>query len=59
METGKRYSRKRAAIMECLKSTTIHPTAEWIYEQLKPEIPDLSLGDPFTATWLPSKKMAL
>ena len=44
METGKRYSRKRAAIMECLKSTTIHPTAEWIYEQLKPEIPDLSLG---------------
>lgn len=25
-------------------STTCHPTAEWVYLELKPEIPDLSLG---------------
>ena len=40
----KRYSRKREAILHLLKSTACHPTAEWIYAQLKPEIPDLSLS---------------
>lgn len=41
---NKRYSKKREAIINCLKSTTEHPTAEWVYEKLKPEYPDLSLG---------------
>ncbi|NLP09273.1 transcriptional repressor, partial [bacterium] len=27
-----------------LKETEIHPTADWIYAQLKPEFPHLSLG---------------
>lgn len=40
----KRYSPKRDAIMRCLRSTTCHPSAEWVYSQLKPEIPDLSLA---------------
>ena len=40
----KRYSKKREAILDCLKSTTSHPTAEWIYERLKPEYPHLSLA---------------
>lgn len=40
----KRFSRKREAIRNVLMSTTSHPTAEWIYTQLKPEIPDLSLA---------------
>ena len=38
------YSRKRQAIYELLLSTDSHPTAEWIYNSLKPKYPDLSLG---------------
>lgn len=37
-------SRKRDAILEKLRSTETHPTAEWIYLQLKPQFPELSLG---------------
>ena len=39
-----RYSRKRQAILDCLRGTKSHPTAEWIYTQLKPSFPDLSLA---------------
>ncbi len=38
------YSRKRQAIYELLLSTDEHPTAEWIYNNLKSDYPDLSLG---------------
>lgn len=38
------YSRKRQAIYELLLSTKEHPSAEWIYNALKSEYPDLSLG---------------
>lgn len=44
METVRKHSRKREAILACLRSTTCHPTAEWLYQSLKPTIPDLSLG---------------
>ncbi len=44
MPVRENYSRKRVAILEALKGTTVHPTAEWVYEQLKPVYPDLSLG---------------
>ena len=44
MEKKQNFSRKRAAILEVLRSTKSHPTAEWIYQQLKPDYPDLSLG---------------
>ena len=40
----KRYSKKRDAILELIRSTYTHPSAQWIYEELKPKIPDLSLG---------------
>ena len=40
----KKHSKKRDAILECVRSTTSHPGADWVYAQLKPEIPDLSLG---------------
>jgi Fur family peroxide stress response transcriptional regulator len=40
----RKHSRKREAILETIRSTSSHPTAQWIYEQLKPRIPDLSLG---------------
>ena len=41
---ARRTSKKRSAIYEALRSTTAHPSAEQLYAQLKPEIPDLSLG---------------
>ena len=42
--SGKRYSRQRELIFEALKGTTEHPTAEMVYQWLKPENPNLSLG---------------
>lgn len=39
-----KYSRKREAIYTAIASTNTHPSAEWVYLKLKPEIPDLSLG---------------
>ena len=44
METTRKRSRKRDAILACIRSTDTHPSAEWIYARLKPAIPDLSLG---------------
>ena len=44
MERATRYSRKREAILAALRGTRTHPTAEWIYQTLKPEHQDLSLG---------------
>lgn len=44
MSPVRKHSRKRDAILQCLRNTTCHPTAEWVYNRLKPEIPDLSLG---------------
>ena len=44
MEGKAKHFRKRDAILACLKETTVHPSAEWIYARLKPEIPDLSLA---------------
>lgn len=44
METRRKHSRKRDAILDCLRGTDAHPSAEWVYSRLKPEIPDLSLG---------------
>jgi Fur family peroxide stress response transcriptional regulator len=40
----RKYSKKREAILKVIQSTTSHPSANWIYEQLKPLIPGLSLG---------------
>ena len=44
MVQSSKHFRKRDAILACLRSTTEHPSAEWIYARLKPEFPDLSLG---------------
>ena len=37
-------SKQREAILRVLKETTAHPTAEQIYEQVRKEIPNISLG---------------
>lgn len=44
MERAIRYSKKRADMLELIQSTDCHPSAEWVYQQLKPTHPDLSLG---------------
>lgn len=38
------FSRKREAILQKIRGSHIHPTAEWVYQELKNEYPDLSLG---------------
>ena len=52
-QTVKRF-RKRDAILTCLRQTVVHPSADWVFAQLKPEIPDLSLG-----TNTPPQKLAI
>jgi Fur family peroxide stress response transcriptional regulator len=37
-------SRQRERILELLQSTGRHPTADWVYERLKEEFPNLSMG---------------
>ena len=44
MERTAKHFRKRDAILTCLRQTTVHPSAEWVYAKLKPEYSDLSLG---------------
>ena len=44
MERTAKHFRKRDAILSCLRSTDLHPSAEWIYENVKKEIPNISLG---------------
>ncbi len=44
METTTKHFRKRDAVLNCLRNTNTHPSAEWIFSQLKTEYPDISLG---------------
>lgn len=39
-----RMTRQKKLVLEILRSTTCHPTADWIYEQARKQIPDISLG---------------
>ena len=40
----KRRSKQRDVILRILRSTKSHPTAEWIYDEARKEIPSISLG---------------
>lgn len=44
MEVKRKTSKKRTAILDALASLKEHPTAEMLYNALKPSIPELSLG---------------
>ena len=44
MERATKQFRKRNAILECLKSTDQHPSAETVHEMLQAEHPDISLA---------------
>jgi Fur family peroxide stress response transcriptional regulator len=40
----RKRSRQRERILELLHSTGAHPTADWLYDRLKGEFPNLSMG---------------
>jgi Fur family peroxide stress response transcriptional regulator len=39
-----RKTRQREAILRVLRDTTSHPTADWIYSEVRKDIPNISLG---------------
>ena len=43
-ERGYRLTRPREAILKLLHSTDCHPDANWVYDQVRLEIPNISLG---------------
>jgi Fur family peroxide stress response transcriptional regulator len=42
--TAMRRSRQRDRILEILRDTKSHPTAEWVYRRLRRQIPRVSMG---------------
>ena len=44
MELSTKRFRKRDAILACVRSTTTHPSADWVFEHVKKEVPDISLA---------------
>ncbi|MEJ6950949.1 Fur family transcriptional regulator [Natronospora cellulosivora (SeqCode)] len=43
-KTKHRMTKQRKLILDVLRNTNIHPTADWIYEQVRKDIPNISLG---------------
>lgn len=39
-----RMTKQRRIILDVLRGTTSHPTADWIYERVREHIPNVSLG---------------
>ncbi len=39
-----RRTKQREIILDVLRSTNIHPTADWIYEKVRQKMPNISLG---------------
>ncbi|MBO5034040.1 MAG: transcriptional repressor [Oscillospiraceae bacterium] len=56
---GKRYSRQRELIYQAVKNSPEHPTAEMVFQWLKPENPGLSLGTVYRNLNLLSQEGAL
>ena len=44
MAASGKYSRKHEAVLQCLRSTTTHPSADWVFQQLRKDFPEMSLG---------------
>lgn len=44
MEHKRNFSYKRQAILDVIRSTHAHPSAEWVFEQLKHRYPNLSFA---------------
>jgi len=39
-----RYSKQRETILQVVRSTLVHPNADWIYQETRKQIPNISLG---------------
>ncbi|MCW2279086.1 Fur family transcriptional regulator [Heliophilum fasciatum] len=39
-----RMTRQKALVLEIVQGTTVHPTADWVYQEARRSIPDISLG---------------
>jgi Fur family peroxide stress response transcriptional regulator len=44
LKRERKHSSKRDAILRIIRSTKSHPGAQWVYERLKPLMPNLSLA---------------
>lgn len=44
MERTSKHFRKRDAILNCVRSTDTHPSADWVFEHVKAQMPDISLA---------------
>lgn len=44
MVTNTKRSKQRDALIEILQSTDSHPTAEWVYEKMREQFPNVSLA---------------
>ena len=42
--SSRNFSKKRQMILDTIRDANNHPSARWVYDTLKEEIPDLSLG---------------
>lgn len=43
-KVGSRRTRQRHAILEAVRSTNVHPDAQWVYEKVRKDLPRVSLG---------------
>lgn len=41
---GQRYSRQREEVLRVVRNADSHPTADWVYEQVRKTLPHVSLG---------------
>ncbi|MBM7867505.1 transcriptional repressor [Heliobacterium gestii] len=41
---GPRMTRQKSLVLEIVQGTTCHPTADWVYQEARQQIPDISLG---------------
>lgn len=44
MQHKTRMTKQKKVIMELLEGTDTHPTADWVYEEARKILPDISLG---------------
>ena len=44
MSKTNRMTKQKKVILDILRGTNIHPSADWVYEQAKRLVPDISLG---------------
>ncbi|MTV47545.1 transcriptional repressor [Heliobacillus mobilis] len=41
---GPRMTRQKQLVLDIVQGTTSHPTADWVYQEARRQIPDISLG---------------